>query len=145
MKTKELQEQLVANMKNWQKVENASVTSTSQVLEQTSNPVIRAIMEIIQNDSKMHYRIQEMIINSLEKEAVQLSPDELGSIWDKVEKHIEIEKRTVELAKEAIEALQGKKMVVQEYLLNYLLEDEEKHNHLLETLSMIKKGMYPYG
>lgn len=36
-------------------------------------------------------------------------------------------------------------MVVQEYLLDYLLIDEEKHNKVLETQGIIKKGIYPYG
>jgi hypothetical protein len=36
-------------------------------------------------------------------------------------------------------------MVVQEYLLHYLMEDEEKHNSILKQLETIKKGMYPYG
>ena len=53
--------------------------------------------------------------------------------------------KTVELAKEALEALKGKKLVVQEYLLNYLLTDENKHNELLDQLNTIKRGMYPYG
>ena len=35
-------------------------------------------------------------------------------------------------------------MLVQEYLINYLLMDEEKHNKVLEHLDSIKKGMYPY-
>jgi hypothetical protein len=51
----------------------------------------------------------------------------------------------VGLAEEALAALKGKKMVVQEYLLRYLLEDENKHNHILDLLAVIKKGMYPYG
>ena len=53
--------------------------------------------------------------------------------------------QSVELAKEALSAIEGKKLVVQEYLLNYLLTDEEKHNEMLEKLNLIKKGMYPYG
>ena len=36
-------------------------------------------------------------------------------------------------------------MVVQEYLLDYLRMDEQKHDKILETLGTIKKGMYPYG
>ena len=59
--------------------------------------------------------------------------------------HIELEKKTVELANEAKAELKGKGMVVQEYLIDYLLTDEEKHNQVLENLSTIKKGMYPYG
>jgi bacterioferritin (cytochrome b1) len=69
----------------------------------------------------------------------------LGEVWDIIEKHIEIEQRTIELAKEALNAIQGKQLLVQEYLLNYLLLDEEKHNAILEKLNLVKKGMYPYG
>jgi hypothetical protein len=48
-------------------------------------------------------------------------------------------------ARESLAALKGKKMLIQEYLLNYLAEDERKHNRLLATLKKIKGGMYPYG
>ena len=43
---------------------------------------------------------------------------------------------------DALELVGKRKMVVQEYLLSYLLEDEKKHDHLLEALENIKKGMY---
>lgn len=145
MSTKEVQQQIVSNMRRWQKIENASVASTGNVIEKTDNPVVRLVMEIIQRDSQMHYRIQELIADSLESKAITLSPDELGKVWDLIEKHIELEKKTVQFANEALTALKGKKMVVQEYLLDYLLIDEEKHNKVLETLATIKKGMYPYG
>ena len=145
MSTKEIQEQIVKNMKQWQKIENASVASTGAVMEKTANPVVRLVMEIIQRDSQMHYRIQEMIADSLETKAITLTPEELGDVWDMIEKHIALERKTVEYANEALGALKGKKMVVQEYLLNYLLIDEEKHNSILDTLGTIKKGMYPYG
>jgi hypothetical protein len=145
MSTKEIQEQLVDNMKRWQRIENGAVASTGKVIEKTENPVIRLIMEIIQRDSQMHYRVQELIADSLTTKAFSMTPDELGAVWDLIETHIQIEKKTVELAEEALGALRGKKMVVQEYLLEYLLEDENKHNHILESMATIKKGMYPYG
>jgi hypothetical protein len=145
MTTKETQEKIVDNMKRWMKIENASVASTGTVIDKTDNPVIRLVMEIIQRDSQMHYRIQDMIANSLEKGTIALTPDELGNVWDMIEKHIKLEEKTVELANEAKKAIEGKKMVVQEYLIDYLLIDEQKHNKILETLETIKKGMYPYG
>ena len=132
-------------MKNWQKIENASVASTGKVIEQTDNPIIRLVMEVIQRDSQMHYRVQEMIADSLESKPIHLNPDELAHVWTLIEHHIMLEKKTVELAEEALTALKGSKMVVQEYLLHYLLEDEQKHNHILEQLETIKRGMYPYG
>ncbi len=145
MSTKELQEKLITNMKHWMKVENQSVSSTGQVIEKTDNPVVRMVMEIIQRDSQMHYRVQELIADSLESKTISITPEELGEVWGLIEKHIAIEQRTIELANQALEGLEGKKMVVQEYLLRYLLEDETKHNNLLENLATIKDGMYPYG
>ncbi len=145
MSTKELQQDLTGILNRWKKVENASVASTGAIIEKTDNPVIRLVMELIQRDSQFHYRIQDYMVNILENATVTLNPDELLEIWDGVEKHIEIEKQTVKLAKEALELLKGRKMVIHEYLLNYLMLDEEKHNVLLETLNTIKKGMYPYG
>lgn len=144
MSTKELQESIVENMKKWQHVEDASVASTGRAIEKTRNPVIRMVMEIIQRDSLMHYRTQQMITDSF-SQTVSLSPDELGEVWDLIENHIKIEKKTIELANQTLELLKGKKMVVQEYLLNYLMQDEKKHDTLLEQLEGIKKGMYPGG
>ena len=145
MSTKEIQQEIVANMRKWQKVENASVASTGRIIEKTENPVVRMVMEIIQRDSQMHYRVQEFIADSLEHKTVSLDPDELGQVWSLIEKHIELEKQTIKFAEAALIALRGRKMVVQEYLLDYLLIDEEKHNKILDNLETIKKGMYPYG
>lgn len=145
MSTKEIQNQIVDNMRRWQKIENASVASTGRVIDKTENPIVRLVMEIIQRDSQMHYRVQELIADSLTAKTITLTPEELGDVWGMVEEHIELEKKTVEMAEEALGAIEGKKMVVQEYLLQYLLEDENKHNHVLESLATIKKGMYPYG
>jgi len=144
-KTKEIQKKLTETMKRWQKIENAAVASTGKVIEKTDNPVVSLIMELIQRDSQMHYRTQQLIIDSLESKAISLMPQELGDVWDMIKSHIKLEQETVELANEAKAALKGKQMVVQEYLIDYLLVDEEKHNHILENLSIIKKGMYPYG
>jgi hypothetical protein len=145
MSTKAIQEKMIDNMRRWQKIENASVSSTGHVMEKTKNPVVRLVMEIIQRDSQMHYHVQELIAESLESKTISLTPEELRDVWSMIEDHIKLEEKSVELANEAIKALKGRKMVVQEYLLDYLLTDEQKHNKILETLGTIKKGMYPYG
>ena len=143
--TKEVQEQIVAVMKRWQKIEDASVASTGHIMEKTRNPLIRQVMEIIQADSRRHHHVQQMIVDTLERQSIALTPEELGEVWDMVEKHIELERKTVDFAQEALAALKGTKMVVVQYLIEYLLEDENKHNKVLDNLEGIKKGMYPYG
>ena len=143
MSAKDVQSELVSNMRKWQKIEDASVSSTGQMIEKTENPLLRLVMEIIQRDSQMHYRIQEFIADSIEHKAVSLTPDELVAVWGMIENHINLEKKTVEIAEQAIASLKGQQgMIVQEYLLNYLLEDETKHNDLLKNLEDIKKGIY---
>lgn len=121
-----------------------SVASTGQVIEQTGNPLIRLVMEIIQSDSQMHHRVQAFIANSLEREAIALTPDQLTEVWSSIEKHIEIERQMVRYVEEALNSIRGRKMLVQEYFLNYLHNDEKKHEALLEALEGIKGGMYPY-
>lgn len=145
MSTKEVQDAIYKNMEAWKKIENASVASTGQVIEKTTNPVIRLVMEIIQHDSQMHYRVQEFIQRSLKEKAVSMTPDELEKVWKLVENHIKIEEKTMKMAKASLESLKKRKMVVCEYLINYLLKDEKKHNDLLAEMATIKKGMYPYG
>jgi hypothetical protein len=142
---KQVQENLVANMRSWQKIENASVASTGRVIEKTDNPIVRLVMEIIGRDSQMHYRVQQWIAESLEGKTVTLTPEELGDVWAMIEDHIRLEKKTVELGQQALDLIKGSKgMLVQAYLLEYLLEDEQKHNHVLERLAKIQRGMYPY-
>jgi rubrerythrin len=115
------------------------------IIEKTDNPVVHLVMEIIQRDSQMHYRLQEWIADSLESKTVTLTYEELDRIWSLIERHIELEKKTVAMAQQSLDAIKGKKMVIQEYLLNYLAEDEKKHNNLLSHLEGIKKGMRATG
>ena len=74
MSTKELQQEILSTMKRWQKIEFSALASTGQIIEKTDNPVVRLVMEIIQRDSQMHYRIQEWIADSLEFKTVSSTP-----------------------------------------------------------------------
>ena len=145
MNTKELQEQIISDMRQWQKAENASVASTGRIIEKTGNPIVRLVMEIMQRDSQMHYQVQDFIANSLGEKPVSLTPEELAQVWEMIEQHIQLEKKMIEAAEQLLASLKGKFMVVQQYLIDYLLEDETKHNNLLDRLNGIKTKMYPYG
>ena len=134
-------EELQATIKRWQEIEVASVAQTTQIMERTQNPLIRLVMEIIRQDSVMHKRVQQVILDSLEKEAFTLTPEELGDIWEMVEKHAEMEKETIALAEKA---RRNCRLFVQRHLLTYLIEDEQKHDRLLAQLEDFKRKIYPY-
>ncbi len=140
-KQKELNEKLVATLKKWQKIEDASVKSTSEIIGKTTNPVVKQVMEIIKQDSAMHKKVQQLLIDSFEKEAIQLQPEELSEVWGMIENHIELEKETVRLAEES---RKNSNNFVVRYLLGYLMTDEQKHNDVLAQLEDVKRGMYPY-
>ena len=146
MTMKEKQEEMLENVKNWQKLESQSVSNTAQVIQKTGNPVIQIIMEIIQHDSQMHRRVQKWIADSLEGMPVTLNPDDMVEIWDKVQNHIDIEKQMLENVQKQLSTIEGKNiMLVQQYLLKYLVEDETKHYNLLSYLETVKKGMRDSG
>jgi hypothetical protein len=134
-------EDLVAVLRQWQKVEDGAVTQTTKIMEKTTNPFIRLVMEIIRQDSVMHKRVQQVMLDGLEKEAFSLTPEELGAIWDLVEHHAELEKETLVLAEKA---RKNCRLFIHRHLLTYLLEDEQKHDRLLSQLEDFKRGLYPY-
>lgn len=138
---KDVQRELATNMKHWQNIENLAIASTGRIIMKTDNPIIRLIMEIIQRDSQMHYLVQEWIADSLSVKPVSLSYDDLQEVWEMIDKHVRLEHQMMDSVKEALALVKGRKMVVHEYLLNYLHDDEAKHDGLLKQLDVIKKDM----
>ena len=138
---RELQGEIVASLRNWQKLEDESITSTGKIMRKSDNPIISLIMEIIQRDSQLHRKVQKWLADSLDKEAFSLSPDELSVIWDMVEGHISLEKKMVENIKMVLSSLPKNAMLIQKYFLEYLLTDEKKHDRLLADLENFKRAM----
>jgi hypothetical protein len=141
MTIKKVQEDMVSAMKEWQRIEDASILSTAMIMAKTGNPFIRIVMGIIQRDSQMHYIIQEWIRDSLTSKPATLTHPELIEVWKMIEEHVKLEKQMVEIVQNALGCVKGNKMALQEYLLEYLREDEVKHNTLLKKLETIKHDM----
>jgi len=135
-------EQLKVTLREWQKIEDGSVVHTTAILEKTKNPLISLVMDIIRQDSIMHKRVQQTILDSLEKEAFSLQPEELGEIWEMIEEHDKAEEKAISMAKQASQSCP---LVIQRHLLEYLIEDEEKHERLIGHLEDFKKSLHPYG
>jgi uncharacterized tellurite resistance protein B-like protein len=140
-KAAENEAELKATLRRWQQIEDESVAQTTAIMAKTHNPFIQLVMEIIRQDSTMHKRVQQVILDSLEKQAFSLTPEELGDVWDLIEKHAEAEKETIQLAEKA---RKNCRLFVQKHLLTYLTEDELKHDRLLNQLEDFKRKLYPY-
>ena len=133
--------ELASTLRKWQEIEDGSVASCTAIIDKTETPLIQLVMEIIRHDSVMHKKVQQVMIDSLEKQAISLTPEELGQIWESSERHGEMEKETLVLAEKARENC---RLFVLRHLLTYLIEDEQKHDRLLAQLESFKRGIYPY-
>jgi uncharacterized tellurite resistance protein B-like protein len=134
-------EELKSSLRRWQEIEQESIAQTSAIIARTHNPLIQLMMEIIRQDSAMHKRVQQAILDSVEKQAFSLTPEELGEVWDMIEQHAAAEKETLQLAEQA---RKNCRLFVQRHLLTYLTEDEQKHDRLLRQLEDFKRNLYPY-
>lgn len=131
-------EEMVSVLKQWQGIERQSMSDTAEVMEATDHALIRMIMEIIRHDSLMHHRVQQFLVDSVTKEDVPVSREDVATVWEKIEEHDKLEKKTIELAQGLREKAWSP---VHKMLLNYLLTDEKKHDGLLEQLNQIKSDM----
>ncbi len=125
-------------LRQWQGIERDAIETTAQIMEKTDNLLIRQIMEIIRNDSVQHHRVQQFLIDSITRTPITMSPEDLAEVWGQIEAHDELERQTIELAKELKEQTTEPMHVI---LLDYLLRDEEKHDTLLMDLDAFKKHL----
>ena len=129
---------MVKLLRNWQKLERKAIDDTAVVIEEAKNPLVLMIMSIIRHDSLMHHRVQQFLIDSVTKEDVPLSREDLADVWEKIEEHDKVEKKTIALATELRDQAWSP---LHKQLLTYLLEDEKKHDGLLAQLQDVKVGM----
>jgi rubrerythrin len=125
-------------LRRWQGIERDAIETTAEIMEKTDNLLIRQVMEIIRNDSVQHHRVQQFLIDTLTRTPVKLSPEELADIWSEIEAHDELERETIELAKDLKTKIKDPVVTI---LLNYLLVDEQKHDTILGELNEFKKHM----
>jgi hypothetical protein len=130
--------EMVDTLQKWQAIERGSMNMTAEIMEGTRNPLVRIVMEIIRHDSLMHHRVQQFLVDSVTEADVTITREELADIWTKIEEHDAVEKQTIELA----EGLRDKAWSpIHKQMLDYLLEDEKKHDRLIGILNEIKAGM----
>ncbi len=127
-------------IKEWQALEDRTIASAGAMLKKAKNPIVKMTMELIKKDSEKHKIIQQMIIDSLTKEAIHLDPDELNIVSDMLNKHMEAEAESLCLADEA---WRNSELFTTKYLLSYLIADEAKHHGLMSQLNDLKRAAIP--
>jgi hypothetical protein len=131
-------DQMVKVLREWQGIERQAMSFTAEISENTESTLIRIIMDIIRHDSHMHHRVQQYLIDTVTKQSPTVTREDVVAIWDSIEEHDALEKKTIALAE------QLKKDAwtpVHKLLLEYLLRSESLHDSLLEQLGEFKSDM----
>jgi hypothetical protein len=122
---------------DWQILEDKTIASAEDVLNKTHNPIVRMTMELIKHDSEKHKIILQMIRDTIIKEAVSLSPDELAAVSGMLNSHLETEARSLALADEAYKRSE---LFSTRFLLSILIADEAKHHGMVNQLNALKRA-----
>ena len=131
-------DEMVDVLRRWQGLERQAMNDTAEIMETTNSPLIRMVMEIIRHDSLMHHRVQQFLVDSVTKKAIAVTREDIGEIWEKIEAHDQMEKKTIKMAEELREKSWDP---VHKTLLDYLLRDESKHDTILEQLNAMKSDL----
>lgn len=90
---------------------------------------------MIKSDSKKHQSILKLIIESMTKKAMVLSPEEPDTVATLLNKHLTIEQKSITTAQAAIELSSD---AVVKKLLKLILEEEKRHEKLIEQINTWK-------
>jgi len=140
--TQHMEETLVDHMKDWQNLENQTLSLAEDLQKKSDNPFVKVIMEIIKRDSEKHKIMQQFVIDTLTKEAIHLTPEELIPLSDVLDRHIQAEAKSMGLANACMS--ESRNYFV-DFIVSSLVDDEVKHHTMLRTLDQIKGAVYPYG
>ena len=137
-KPADISKSLIKVLKDWQQLEDESISHADAAIKKTKNKLVKMTMEMIRHDSQKHRAMQQLLIDSLTKESLVLEPEELAGLSEGLNKHLAAEAKTLELADKA---LQNSELFVTRYILSYLIADEQKHHALLSKLNELKRAV----
>lgn len=137
-KSAESSEEFLSIIKEWIALEGRTIANADDLINNAHNPFVKMRMEMIKHDSGKHKEMLQMIIDSLTKEAIHLTPDEVVPLSALLNNHLEIEAKSIAIANDALKK-SGLPMV--RYILSALLDDETKHHNQLNMLNdQLKKA-----
>lgn len=131
-------DEMVDVLRQWQELERQAMNDTAVVMEKTKSPFIRVLMEIIRHDSLMHHRVEQFLVDTVTKDAVAVTREDIAEVWDQLQAHDRNEKRTIQMAEELRKKAWSP---VHKLMLDYLLKEESKHDALLQQLDALKKDL----
>ena len=124
----------------WQIIEDRTIASADELSGKANNPIVKMAMEMIKHESERHKIILQMIRDTMISESMHISPDELASLSDMLNRHMEMEAKSLALADDAY---RNSGLFSTRFLLSILLADEAKHHGMINLLNELKRASVP--
>lgn len=130
----EKNEEFVKLIEKWIKIEEATIVMSEASSKKVKNPILATLIDTIWRDSEKHKQVLGLVLQHLEGTIV-FTPDDMADISAFIDKHEGIEKGAIELATLALKSASNE---ISKFLLTYILEDEKKHDLLIDGLNKLK-------
>ena len=127
-------------LRSWQRADRKAIAKAEKLSARTDNPLISMIMGMIAHDSRRRELIQQMLINSLTRQAVHISPDELNMLAKSLDEHIEMHEAFYQGAQDAFARSE---LVATRFFLSQLMADEERYHDLARQLDELRQASIP--
>ena len=127
-KAKENSGDLLDVMVDWQDTETGTILYARDQIPKAKNPLTKTMLKVIRLEAEKNSLIQQMIVESVKKEAVHLSPEELATFSGHINRYIEAEEKALNRAEAATSWNESS---VPSSLLSFLISDLKQQNCLL--------------
>jgi len=126
---------LIKAMEAWMNSEDQTIKDAEYMKNEADSPFVKMTMEMLIYDAEKHKIIQQMVIDSLRKEAIHLIPDEFAPLKEVLNTHIVEESESL---MRFMATLDKKEPRITMYLLSYLGADEARRRELVGRLNELK-------
>jgi len=144
MTMKEMNEKILEHIRGWQDLDRKSASLIEETIARCDHPVVCMVMEIIRRDAELHSRVLELVAESMERKPLTMSLDQFGEVVGLIQEHFEVKEKMVKATEESLALAKDKSLGIQRFLLTYVLEDERKHQAMLQGIERVKRTLYPY-
>jgi hypothetical protein len=126
---------LIKAMEGWMDSEDQTIKDAEYMKKEAESPFVKMTMEMLIRDAEKHKIIEQMVIDSLTKEAVHLTPGEFVPLKEILKRNIMQESESL---MRVMATLDKKEQRIKRYLLSYLGADEAGHRELVGKLNELK-------
>ncbi|MEW6600652.1 MAG: hypothetical protein AB1499_06755 [Nitrospirota bacterium] len=121
----------------WIILEEKTIDEARKLTNDSNNPMVKAVIDMLRMDSEKHRHILKTIQKSVHS-TVTFTTDDLKVVGTLIDKHMTLEKNAIETAEQALEM---SSLPIPKLLLSHLLEDEKSHDSYVSELNDIKAYM----